>query len=49
MSVIVLPERRWVDDQGHSWPVTGNWCAVCGLPVISVGSSNTHPCCEATS
>jgi len=24
---------RWTDEDGHTWPVTGQWCHECGLPL----------------
>ncbi len=39
--------RRVIEDRaGHLWPVTGLWCAACGMPLhralVTVG---VHPCC----
>lgn len=37
---------RWTDPDGHTWPVTGHVCAICGLPRIDVGDgATTHPTC----
>lgn len=36
---------RWTDEHGHALPITGYWCDVCGLPLIPVGESTTHPTC----
>jgi hypothetical protein len=40
--------KRLIDPQGHDWPVTGYWCAVCGMPLhkILLGDG-VHPNCEA--
>lgn len=37
---------RWEDDDGHAWPLTGDWCTVCGLPLITVDDNSTHPTCD---
>lgn len=38
---------RWLDSAGHSWPITGTWCALCGLPLVAVEpGQRAHPCCE---
>lgn len=38
---------RWTDDDGHTWPVTGQWCTACGLPLTPTAHTpTTHPTCE---
>lgn len=39
---------RWTDEHRHLWPITGAWCSVCGLPLIPINNSTTHPLCEET-
>ena len=38
--------NRWTDPEGHEWPITGIYCDDCGLPLIPVNGSTTHPNCE---
>ncbi len=39
--------RRWIDHEGHAWPITGHVCTACGLPLIrSTYGQTTHPNCE---
>lgn len=38
-----IAKRITID--GASWPVTGHWCQVCGLPLWRVDGSTTHPTC----
>lgn len=38
--------NRLEDQQGHLWPITGDWCTVCGLPLIKVDRRTTHPNCD---
>lgn len=38
--------HRWKDDAGHEWPLTADWCTVCGLPLIVVDHHTTHPNCD---
>lgn len=37
---------RWTDAEGHEWPITGHWCAACGLPLTPTSGSPVHPLCE---
>ena len=37
---------RWTDPEGHHWPITGFYCDDCGLPLIPVAGSTTHPLCD---
>lgn len=43
--------NRWTDDEGHEWPVTGAYCAECGLPLhrllIERGMPTHFLCAEA--
>lgn len=41
-----MTARRWTDAEGHAWPLTGQWCNTCGLPLIRVSNLDTHPTCE---
>lgn len=37
---------RWTDEHGHAWPITGDWCQVCNLPLTVVETAQTtHPGC----
>jgi hypothetical protein len=39
--------ERLIDRQGHDWPVTGYWCAVCGMPLHKILLvDGVHPTCE---
>lgn len=40
---------RWTDAEGHKWPITGHWCAACGLPLIPTDGFSIHPGCEVGS
>lgn len=37
--------NRLEDQQGHLWPITGQWCSVCGMPIDPI-TAPTHPGCE---
>lgn len=38
---------RWVDSTGAAWPVTGDWCAICAMPLLVTEPGQTsHPNCE---
>lgn len=37
---------RWIDDEGHAWPLTADWCTVCGLPLDRVDHHTAHPTCD---
>lgn len=28
--------ERWIDPEGHAWPITGHTCRTCGLPLDPV-------------
>lgn len=37
----------YTDGDGHLWPITGDYCRVCGYPLIKViQNQHTHPNCE---
>ena len=38
--------NRWTDPDGHDWPITGDTCAACGLPLIKVDGNSAHPTCD---
>jgi len=41
--------QRITDTQGHAWPVTGYWCAGCGMPLHSIlRTAGVHPSCDDT-
>lgn len=39
---------RYLDADGHEWPITGVVCTICGLPLTPVDDHDTHPNCERT-
>lgn len=43
----MTPPERITDDAGHAWPITGNWCSVCGMPLHPVvAEAGQHINCE---
>lgn len=36
----------WTDPEGDHWPITGDWCNECRLPMIRVDHHDTHPTCD---
>lgn len=47
MSTTTTVEPRWLDAAGHAWPLTGEWCALCGLPLVVIEPWQVaHPSCE---
>lgn len=41
-----LIDGRIRDDDGHLWPITGQWCETCHMPLIPTHEATTHPNCE---
>lgn len=40
---------RWVDTDGHRWPITGAWCVTCGMPLhqrLAVAGQARHVLCD---
>lgn len=42
-----MTTHRYIDADGHAWPITGATCQECGYPLtIITQDQTTHPLCQ---
>lgn len=37
--------KRYLDQDGHAWPLTDRFCAECGMPLAGAWPYDRHPLC----
>jgi hypothetical protein len=42
-----MSAERIADAHGAAWPVTGRWCATCGMPLAVEAGGQIHQGCQA--